>query len=134
MALWPMGAVVNSGTGLLTYGDCETAGACTAVVGTNNGQLHLVDAATGDEHSALVPGDLWKVGYVTSRPISDLLHQPSLEYKRLPLVDGGTIVYHTTATATACSRPSPARHVVCSLSRRTWRVCARCWHWYPRRR
>ncbi len=99
---WSMGAVVNSGTALMAYSeDCETAGNCTVAVGTNHGQIHFFDAATGEEHGAVIPGDLWNVGYVTERPLIDALNQPSLDYKRLPLVDGDLLLYHADVNANA---------------------------------
>jgi len=102
MSRWPMGSVVNSGTALLAYDeDCETAGNCAIAVGTNNGQVHLFDAATGEEYSALVPGDLWRMGHVTQRPLMDVLSQPSVDYKRLPLVDGALMLYHLDENANA---------------------------------
>lgn len=116
LARWPMGAVINSGTALLAYDeDCETAGNCTMVVGTNNGQVHFLDAATGEEYSALVPGDLWRMGYVTERPLLDVLNQPSIDYKRLPLVDGGLFVYHLDENANAIIDGSDEAFVVFGL-------------------
>lgn len=116
MSAWPMGAVVNSGTALLAYDkDCETAGNCTVVTGTNNGQIHFFDAATGREHSAIVPGDLWKMGYVTQRPLIEVLNQPNVEFKRLPVVDGGLVLVHFDWNGNAIIDDSDAAWIVFGL-------------------
>jgi hypothetical protein len=113
---WPMGAVINSGTALLAYDeDCETAGNCAMVTGTNNGQVHFFDAATGEEYSAIVPGDLWRMGHVTQRPLIDALNQPSINYKRLPLVDGGLILYHFDENANTIIDGTDDAYVVFGL-------------------
>ncbi|MGF1510936.1 MAG: hypothetical protein ACFB9M_15695 [Myxococcota bacterium] len=91
---WPMGAVVNSGTALLRYDDDCTSGQCLVAVGTNNATIHFVESQSGKEIFGLIPGDLWQQGAIAPRPLSAILTQPTLDYRRLPTIDGGSFLYH----------------------------------------
>lgn len=113
---WSMGAIINSGAALMAYDqDCDTAGNCTVAVGSNSGMVHFFDAATGEEYGAIVPGDLWKTGYVTPRPLSDILNQPNASYRRMPLVDGGTTLYHFDANGNAVIDGSDEAYLIFGL-------------------
>lgn len=91
---WSMGAVVNGGTALMQYGtDCTTS-TCHVAVGTNSGVLHFADALSGAEAAAFVPGDLWKSGNVTDRSLVQMLDQPTVDYRRMPGIDGGMSLFH----------------------------------------
>jgi len=91
---WSMGAVVNGGTAFMQYGDDCSTTTCQVAVGTNNGVLHFADAVTGAEELALVPGDLWKSGSITDRDLVQVLDQPTLDYRRMPGIDGGMSLFH----------------------------------------
>jgi hypothetical protein len=91
---WPMGAVVNGGTALMRYSDDCSTGTCVVAVGGNNATIHFFDSQSGEELLGLVPGDLWQQNPVSDRALSALLRQPSLDYRRLPTIDGGSILYH----------------------------------------
>ncbi len=127
-AEWPIGAIINSGSALMAYAEgcdssdpsypncgCYQPGNCVVAVGSNHGMVSFVDAATGNEITSIVPGDLWKPGMVTPRGLADLLNQPNINYKRLPTVDGNLRLYHLDENSNAVIEPTEDAYLVAGL-------------------
>jgi hypothetical protein len=97
---WPMGDPVHTNPVFLRYGECNDpddkpiAGRCYVAQAANDGMLHLFDAATGEETTALVPGELWQPGDVPHSLIADRFDQPGLKYTHRFYVDGKAQLVH----------------------------------------
>lgn len=89
----PMADVVHGAPVILPYGRCSSeAGVpvpnrCFLAVATNEGLLKLVDAASGKETSALLPGDLWGDRVSSRSLLAELDDQPSSEFSHRYYLD-----------------------------------------------
>lgn len=96
----PLGDPVHFDPTILRFGPCEASnnrpirGRCYAVVGANDGMLHLFDIADGKETSALIPAELWMPSGVASSQLQALKNQPSHEFTHRYYVDGAPRLYH----------------------------------------
>lgn len=115
---WPYGDTIHVPTALLRYGaDCQVAGQCFLVVGANDGQLHVHDAATGVETTALVPAELWRPLGVASDQLRAMSDQPALDSTHRYYIDGGLSVFHEDANGDAIIQPGETAHLVFGLGR-----------------
>lgn len=96
---WPIGDAIHAPTVLLPYGDCETAGNCYVVIATNGGTLNIIDAATGSETTALIPGEAWTPNNVSDHRLADIADQPASEVSHRYYIDGGIRLYHNDTDA-----------------------------------
>ncbi|MCK6548260.1 VWA domain-containing protein, partial [Myxococcota bacterium] len=97
---WPMGAPIHANPVLLKYGPCHDAsdaavpGVCFVAQATNDGMLHLFDAATGRETSAIVPAELWALGRVAKNRLERIMDQPTATVVQRYFVDGALRLFH----------------------------------------
>ena len=95
---WPTGDTVHADTVQVKYGkDCTQAKTCYLVVGANDGALHFIDAANGQESVALIPAEVWKKGHVNNEQLKRLESQPDVDTVHRYFVDGGMTLYHDDA-------------------------------------
>ena len=95
---WPLGAAINSPPVEVRYDEACEVGAtggrgCFIFLATNDGVVHVFDARTGEETSAIVPGELWRGDASRSR-LADLRDQPSVRYRHRYYVDGAMRLQH----------------------------------------
>lgn len=85
---------------LLKYGACHDAsdaavpGVCFVAQATNDGLLHLFDAATGRETSAIVPAELCPLGRVAKHRLERIMDQPTASVIQRYFVDGELRLFH----------------------------------------
>ncbi len=97
---WPLGDPIHFAPVLLRYGACNdgqgapVASTCYLLVAMNDGALHVFDAATGTETSALIPGELWGDTYIANSQLNELLNQPNLTYTHRYMLDGMPRLFH----------------------------------------
>lgn len=95
LALGPIGDAVHGNPVLLRYTpDCDDANECFAMLPTNNGLVHFIDADSGAEASAIVPGELWARSALTHHQLADLERQPTFETNRRHYIDGPAQLFH----------------------------------------
>lgn len=120
---WPIGDAVHAPPLELRYGACDAEdgapipGACFLLLATNWGVLHVLDAATGEETSAIVPAELWRPAGVARNHLEDLSNQPSLQYSHRYYIDGVPKLVHRDADGDGHIDSNELAHVVLSLGR-----------------
>lgn len=115
---WPFGAVVNSQQTILRWGsDCTVAGNCIVAFGADDGGVHFIDAANGQEKAMLVPKQLFVPGYTANYPLSEILNQPTRNLTRRPYVDGGLMRIHDDRNGDGIINNSEAALLVFGLGR-----------------
>lgn len=123
LADWPLGDSVHFSPVVLKYDECHREdgtpipGACFVVSGANDGMVHFVDSATGEEKSALIPGELWQPGDVPNNLLRDLMDQPNLRYTHRFYVDGDARLFHEDDNADGFIQSSEAAYLVFGLGR-----------------
>ena len=123
VASWPLGDPVNFAPVLLRYGACQEPngtprpGACYLVMATNHGVIHFLDAATGDETSALIPGDLWRPTGVGGSMIRELMDQPNSRFTHRYFVDGEPRLYHEDLDGDGNIDPQEPAYLIFGLGR-----------------
>lgn len=93
---WVLGETIHPEVHLLKYApDCDSAGECFLVMLANDGMIHFLDAATGQETQALVPFELLgPLGGKTKNELADIEDQPSADGIHRYFIDGGIRVFH----------------------------------------
>ena len=97
---WPLGDPVGASPVLLQYGPCHDpsdqpiAGNCYLASAMNDGMLHIFDAATGDERSALIPSELWQPSDVVNSTLREIMDQPNIHYTHRYYLDGNARLFH----------------------------------------
>ncbi|MCK6544673.1 hypothetical protein L6R52_02305 [Myxococcota bacterium] len=118
VARWPYADSVHGSTVLLRYGeDCESAGQCWLVSTTNDGELHFLDAATGEESTALVPAELWRPSGITLHQLKDLNDQPTIEFGHRYFLDGAIRIFHEDTDGDGVIDPSETAFMIFGLGR-----------------
>ena len=95
--VWPLADSVNGDQVLLKYSaTCgENSGDnCYLATVSNAGMLHIIDAVTGDERSAVIPLHFFRPNHVAHNILSDILDQPTPNFTRRYYYDGGVSLYH----------------------------------------
>ena len=98
--VWPLGDPVHFSPVILKYDACHdsvgnpNAGACFVVAGMNDGKLHVFDAATGAETTALVMGEHWDSTQVVHSRLGEVMEQPNLTHTHRYFVDGMPRLFH----------------------------------------
>lgn len=117
-ARWPMGDSVHSSPVLVRYAaDCNAARQCFVVMPTNNGVVHIIDAFSGEEASALVPGELWRPSDLTHHRLADLERQPTFETTRRHYIDGPTQLFHRDADGDGVIEAGDIAYLIFGLGR-----------------
>ncbi len=117
-ARWPMGDSVHSSPVLVRYGrDCNARSQCFVVMPTNNGVVHVLDAFTGEEASALVPGELWRPSDLTHHRLADLERQPTFETARRHYIDGPTQLFHRDVDGDGVIEAGDSAYLIFGLGR-----------------
>jgi hypothetical protein len=98
---WPHADPLNGSSTILKYGECTVKGTrdgipgnCILVTGTNDGLLHFFDAATGEEKSAVIPGELWGVNNVANAALNEHVTQPTPIFSHVYGIDGQVRLFH----------------------------------------
>ena len=118
LAAGAIGDVVHSDAVVLRYGpDCTVANTCFIVLPTNNGVIHFMEASTGAERVALVPGELWRPGNVSKHRLADLDDQPNQTISRRYYVDGPAQVFHADYEGDGVINPTDEAFLVFGLGR-----------------
>lgn len=96
--LLTVGASMHAPVVELRYGPhCEVGGTdargCYVVRTSNEGMVQIVDARSGEEISAFVPGELWSGRYTESK-MADIFDQPSARFRHRYFVDGDMRLDH----------------------------------------
>jgi len=115
---WPYGDAIHTPTVLLRYGpDCEVAGKCFVLAATNDGLLHVHDAESGAETSALVPAEIWRPTGVANEVLRGLQSQPDLDVTHRYYVDGGMSLFHDDTNGDGIIQTTETAYVVLGLGR-----------------
>ncbi len=97
---WPLADPIHAAPVELQYGACEDSqgamveGNCYVVLATNNGVLHIFDAATGEETTGIIPAELWRPNTIANSTLSELHSQPSSRYIHRYYLDGVMKLLH----------------------------------------
>lgn len=120
---WTLGAAINTSPVLLKYGACHNSAdvpqpnTCFVAVGMNDGMLHIVDAATGDETYALVPAELWKMNRVSTNMMDQVIDQPTSSMAFRYFIDGDMRLLHDDANGNGIIDNSEEARLVFGLGR-----------------
>lgn len=119
LALGPMGDAVHGNPVLLRYSaDCRNRNECFVALPTNNGMVHFVDAATGAEASAVIPGELWAPrDDLTHHQLADLERQPTFETNRRHYIDGPAQLFHRDRDGDGVIETGDSAYLVFGLGR-----------------
>ena len=118
VARWPVRDPIHSSTAVLRYGpDCDVAGACYVVFGTNDGALRFIESSTGEESTALIPGELWAPNTVSTNALASLQDQPTLDIGHRYYVDGPLRTFHYDADGDGVIDPTESAYLVFTLGR-----------------
>ena len=118
VAEWPLGDPVHSTTILLRYGpNCEVAGQCFVVIGMNDGMLHFLDAATGQETTALVPAEAWQMNRVGNEQLRNMIKQPDVDTTHRYFVDGGIVRFHDDNNGDGIIQRTETAYLIFGLGR-----------------
>lgn len=118
VGLWPIGDAIHTAPVLLRYTEtCATAGSCFVVLPTNNGIVNFIDARTGAEASALVPGELWRPSDLTHHRLADLERQPTFETARRQYIDGPAQLFHRDVDGDGVIEAGDTAYLVFGLGR-----------------
>ncbi|MGF1511890.1 MAG: hypothetical protein ACFB9M_20540 [Myxococcota bacterium] len=100
VADWPLGDPVHSNPVFLRYGPCNDEdedpipGNCYVALPANDGMLHIFEASSGRETSALIPGELWTPSSIPNSLMKDRFDQPGLRYTHRFYLDGQVQLVH----------------------------------------
>jgi hypothetical protein len=123
VAQWPIGDPVHANPVFLRYEDCDdpsgnpVPNACFVAFTGNDGMLHIVDAADGEEELALVPGELWRPNPVPNSLIADRFDQPGQTYSHRFYVDGRAQLVHVDSNANFLIEEDEKAYLLFSLGR-----------------
>ena len=120
---WPLADTVHSAPLELSYGPCEgpdgtpNSSTCFVLVASNDGQLHILDGATGEETSSIVPAELWGDDRVARSRLAQLEDQPSPQYTHRYYLDGEMRLAHVDSDQDGFIGPTEFAWVILSLGR-----------------
>jgi hypothetical protein len=118
LALGPLGDAVHGNPVLLRYSStCANRNECFVTLPTNNGLVHFIDAATGAEASAVVPGELWRPSDLTHHQLADLERQPTFETNRRHYIDGPAQLFHRDRDGDGVIETGDSAYLVFGLGR-----------------
>lgn len=116
--VWPVGDTVNGSATMIAYSnDCETAGNCYIAVNANDGAMHFLDAATGDEISMVIPGNFFVGDQSVTNEMSQLMDQPNGQSMRRYYFDGKSRLYHEDSNANGYIDASETAYFIAGLGR-----------------
>ena len=116
---WPLGDTTNGGTVMLRYSDeCDSPGSkCYILTNSNDGMLHVFSTSTGDEISAVIPGELWGTSDVNYNQLREIMDQPNLEVLKRYYFDGGMRLFHRDENTNGYIDGTEKAYVVAGLGR-----------------
>ncbi len=123
VASWPLGDPIHAPPTLLKYGPCHDdddtpiPGNCYLASAMNDGMLHLFDAASGEERSALIPGELWQPSELINSALNEIMDQPSVDYTHRYYLDGGTRLFHHDQNSDGYIQDTETAYLIFSLGR-----------------
>lgn len=116
---WPIGDTVHGGTVLLQYTiTCEeSVDRCFAATVANDGMLHIYDARTGQETSAVIPAELWRPNTVAKHTLDQREDQPGTDTARRYYFDGRLYLHHVDDDGDGLIDPNESAALVAGLGR-----------------
>ncbi|MEM6369530.1 MAG: PilC/PilY family type IV pilus protein [Myxococcota bacterium] len=123
VAPWPVGDPVHANPVFLRYGKCDddqgqpVEDTCYVAFTGNDGMLHIIDSADGEEEVALIPGELWRPNTVPNSLMADRFDQPGQAYSHRFYVDGRAQLVHVDKDSDFAIDPDEEAYLLFSLGR-----------------